>query len=94
MRLHILHHAGQEPICGVEMIQELQRHGYKLGPGTLYPMLHQLEETGYIVSEEAVFQGKRRRNYRITAQGAKLLSQARTKLRELVDEVIDETGTH
>jgi hypothetical protein len=48
VRLHILYHADKEPVCGVEMIDELKRHGYRLGPGTLYPILHHLEEAGYL----------------------------------------------
>jgi len=36
IRLHILHHAAQEPIFGLGIIEELARHGYKLSAGTLY----------------------------------------------------------
>ncbi len=36
IRLHILHHAGEGPIFGLEIIEELGRHGYKLSPGTIY----------------------------------------------------------
>jgi DNA-binding PadR family transcriptional regulator len=90
VRLHILHHAVKESICGVDMIAELKRHGYRLGPGTLYPILHDLEETGFLSSVgEEVVGGKRRKNYRITPEGKKLLAEARAKLRELVDEVVD-----
>ena len=31
-------------------IDELARHGYKLSPGTLYPLLHSLEPKGYLRS--------------------------------------------
>jgi PadR family transcriptional regulator, regulatory protein PadR len=89
VRLHILHHAAEETICGVGMIAELKRHGYKLGPGTLYPILHNLEQSGYLVAEAEVVEGKRRKNYRITTKGRKLLIDARAKLKELVDEVIE-----
>jgi hypothetical protein len=34
------------------MIEELGRHGYKLSAGTLYPILHGLEERGYVTSTE------------------------------------------
>jgi DNA-binding PadR family transcriptional regulator len=88
IRLHILHHAAQESICGVGMIEELKRHGYRLGPGTLYPILHSMEELAYLTSTEEVIEGKRRKNYRITPKGQKLLTDARAKLKELVDEVI------
>jgi DNA-binding PadR family transcriptional regulator len=47
IKIHILHHAGEEPVYGLALIAELQRHGYVLSPGTLYPVLHQLEEAGY-----------------------------------------------
>jgi Transcriptional regulator PadR-like family len=34
------------------MIEELGRHGYKVSAGTLYPILHGLEEKGYLASTE------------------------------------------
>jgi DNA-binding PadR family transcriptional regulator len=90
VRLHVLYHADKEPICGVEMIEELKRHGYRLSPGTLYPILHHLEETGCLVSREEVVAGKRRKNYRITRMGRKLMAQAQDRLRELFSEVIED----
>lgn len=90
VRLHILYHAEKEAICGVEMIEELQRHGYKLSPGTLYPILHHLEDAGYLSCKEAVVSGKRRKNYRITKKGRKLLAEAQDKLRELFAEVVED----
>ncbi|MBL8815121.1 MAG: helix-turn-helix transcriptional regulator [Planctomyces sp.] len=89
VRLHILHHAVIEPIHGVEMIEELGRHGYKLSPGTLYPILHDLAESGYLTSEDEVVDGKRRKNYRATKKGEKLLREGKEKLRELFREVVE-----
>ncbi len=40
IRLHVLHHAGEEPIFGLGIIAELRHHGYEISAGTLYPMLH------------------------------------------------------
>ncbi len=90
IRLHILYHAAREDVWGVEMIEELRRHGYRMGPGTLYPILHDLESGGYLVSREAVVDGKRRRNYRITRKGTKLMASAKERLRELFLEVIED----
>jgi len=90
VRMHVLYHAAKEPIWGVEIMEELRRHGYQLGPGTLYPILHQLEADGYLISESSVVNGKRRKNYRITEAGRKLLHEAREKLRELVSEVLED----
>ncbi len=94
VRMHVLYHAAKEPIWGVEMMEELQRHGYKLGPGTLYPIFHHLEAQGFLTSASAVVSGKRRKNYRITKAGRKLLQDVRKKLRELVPEILDgQVGT-
>lgn len=90
VRLHILHHAVQESIYGVEMIKELGRHGYHLSPGTLYPILHDLAGSGFLTSEDEVVDGKRRKNYRATKKGERLLKEARLKLRELFHEVVEE----
>ncbi|KAF5417070.1 MAG: hypothetical protein C5S49_03975 [Candidatus Methanogaster sp.] len=37
IRIHILHHASEGEIFGVEMMDELGRHGYLISSGTLYP---------------------------------------------------------
>jgi len=40
IRPHILHRAAEEPIFGLGMAEELARHGYRISPGTLYSLLH------------------------------------------------------
>jgi PadR family transcriptional regulator len=90
VRMHILYHAVKEPIFGVEMMEELARHGYDVGAGTLYPMLHQLEEVGYLTSHTEVVAGKQRKYYRATPEGAAALEATKAKLRELVSEVLDD----
>src|SRR5208283_5183485 len=52
MRLHILHHAVEEPVFGLGMAEELARHGYRISPGTLYPLLHGLTRKGYLRATE------------------------------------------
>jgi DNA-binding PadR family transcriptional regulator len=32
------------------MMEELAHHGYRIGPGTLYPLLHGLEHSGLLKS--------------------------------------------
>ncbi|HEX5105438.1 MAG TPA: PadR family transcriptional regulator [Pirellulaceae bacterium] len=90
VRLHILYHADKQPVCGVELMEELQHHGYKIGPGTLYPVLHGLEESGFVKAKDEVVGGKRRKNFRTTARGRKLLAEAREKLVELASEIVDD----
>jgi len=94
VRMHVLYHAVREPIFGVEMMEELGRHGYDVGAGTLYPLLHQLEKAGYLISQTEVVGGKQRKYYRATPEGAAALEEAKVKLRELVSEVLhDRTPT-
>ena len=90
MRVHVLHHAAKEPIFGLEMREELRRHGYAISPGTLYPMLHALEESGALRSSQELIAGKVRRTYRTTKAGDALLAELRPKVRELVHEVLEE----
>lgn len=90
IRIHILYHASKERVYGVALMEELARHGYQVGPGTLYPMLHALEEKGLLVSELEVVEGKRRRYYHITAIGADALENARTHTLELIREINQE----
>ena|SRR5579859_8083991 len=89
IRLHVLHHAVEEPIFGLGMIEELARHGYRISPGTLYPLLHSLEKKGYLRSSEQVNGKSRRTVYRATPQGRKALAAAKHKVRELFHELIE-----
>jgi DNA-binding PadR family transcriptional regulator len=93
IRLHILHHAVREPIFGLGIIEELGRHGYALSPGTLYPLLHGLEEKGYLKSS-IESGGRARRVYRATARGRKVLAAAREKVRELFGELFEDEEEH
>lgn len=92
IKIHILHHAALEPVCGLALIQELGRHGYDLSPGTLYPALHDLEKTGYLTRQEQVIDGRVRKYYILTEEGYRALDEARPKIAELVDEVLEGRG--
>lgn len=89
VRLHVLHHAAEGEIYGVGIIEELARHGYRLSPGTLYPMLHTMERKGYLRSRQRRSGRSIRRYYRTTALGEKALKVSKEKLRELVGELIE-----
>ena len=87
IRIHVLVHACHEPIFGLAMMDELAHHGYRIGPGTLYPLLHGLERGGLLKSTLKVAGGRQRRVYRITAAGRKALDKAREKVDELHHEL-------
>jgi len=90
IRLHVLHHACCEPIFGLGMIEELARHGYRLSPGTLYPIMHGLEKKGLLRSKEQWVGGKIRRVYSATPSGRKALDSAKERVRELFGELFED----
>jgi len=89
IRIHLLYHACHEPIFGLGMIEELQRHGYKLSAGTLYPMLHGLENRGLLRSKKIRLGRRGRRVYRATAAGKQALERAKEKLKILLGELLE-----
>jgi len=89
IRLHVLHHAVEEPIFGLGMMEELARHGYRISPGTLYPLLHNLEKKGYLRSYEKRNGKSRRKVYRATPRGRTALGAAKNKVRELFHELME-----
>ena len=88
IRLHVLHHAVEEPIFGLGMLEELARHGYRISAGTLYPILHGLERKGYLRSSEVRDGKSLRKVYRATPRGRAALTAAKAKVRELFAEVV------
>jgi PadR family transcriptional regulator PadR len=88
IRLHVLHHASEQEIYGQWMIDELGRHGYRLSPGTLYPMLHAMERKGYLVSRVQREGRTSRKLYRATAMGKKGLAVAKLRVREFTGEAM------
>jgi PadR family transcriptional regulator, regulatory protein PadR len=89
VRLHVLHHAAEGPIFGLGIIQELGRHGYRLGPGTIYPLLHGMEQRGWLRSKQQLASGHKRKVYLATATGRKALREARNQVRELYEEMCE-----
>ena len=92
IRIHVLHHAAEGPIFGLGMIEELGRHGYRISPGSLYPLLHSLEKKGYLRSREQRSGKSLRKVYRATSLGRKALAISRRKVDELYRELME--GDH
>ena len=89
IRVHVLHHAVEEPVFGLGMIEELARHGYRISPGSLYPILHGLEKKGYLRSAEVRNGKSLRKVYRATPLGKKALAAVKSKVRELFREIVE-----
>ena len=85
-KVHILHHAAEDRgVYGQWMLAELHRHGYRISPGTLYPILRRMAERGWLKADRP-----RRTNdarvYRLTAKGAAVLARIQDALGELYGE--------
>lgn len=92
MRLHVLYHAAGEPFYGMAMMEELRRHGYEISAGTFYPLLHRMEEQGFLRRTERVVDGKQRKYYTATEDGRAALAAVRPRLAELGREVLEGEG--
>jgi len=92
-KVHILHHAQKQSVYGLWMMEELRRHGYRISPGTLYPLLRRMERYGWLKAQGRTDAPPRqRRSYRLTKQGAAVLTAVRQQVAELYREVVEEVA--
>ena len=78
-KVHILHHASEAPVVGNWLLEELREHGYRVSPGTLYPLLGRMVRLGWL---SRAGDGR----YRLTGAGRRVLAEVRARLRELQRE--------
>src|SRR5262245_49959590 len=78
IKLYALWRASKGEVYGVQIIEEMRVLGFKVSPGTLYPVLHTLLDEKDVALTERVVNGKVRKLYRATAKG-----------REEAEEVIE-----
>jgi PadR family transcriptional regulator len=87
IQIHILHHAKKEAIYGSWMMKELDHHGYRIGPGSMYPILKSMETDNLLTKYEETVEGKVRKYYKTTALGEEVLDKSREKASELFKEI-------
>ena len=90
IELHILHHASEKPVYGLWLIEELGEHGYRISPGTLYPLLHSMESSGLLRNRNSIVNGKIRKYYSITPKGNRHLQWAKRQVSEVIQEVFND----
>jgi PadR family transcriptional regulator PadR len=80
---------------GYELMKEIERRSsgsLEITEGTLYPVLHQLEKNGAIEARwEETQSARKRKFYRITAEGKRLLAQRKREWRDfraMIDQFI------
>ena len=75
----------------IAALRERSGEEFALPEGTVYPALHRLEAAGLLRSHWAQQAGRRRRQYKLTAQGATVLGELRREWRQFssgVDAVV------
>lgn len=69
----------QQDMYGYQIIKELERQSrqvFSLQEGTLYPILHGLEQSGALCGEQRTAEnGRRRKYYSITETGRRILRE-------------------
>lgn len=85
MAMMILRLLSEKDMYGYEMIDTLRQRSqnvFELKAGTLYPLLHNLEEKHFLTAYEQEVLGKTRKYYRITKEGKKHLETKRAEWQE------------
>lgn len=101
LEIIVLQCLAEQDCYGYQLISELERRSngyYALREGSLYPVLYRLESKGYVEHYQKVYAGERkipRKYYKITNQGAKVLSEMRRvweEYRNATDQALGNGG--
>ena len=99
---------GSAELLILSLLEPKQRHGYEISKlietrsrgtvrfrvASLYPLLYRLEDRGWIQGRWIEKPGQRRRRYyRLTAAGSKMLAERRRGWEAFVDAIRRITGT-
>jgi PadR family transcriptional regulator, regulatory protein PadR len=98
---------GSAEVLVLALVEDRARHGYEIGKlieersggvlkfhiASLYPMLYRLEKRGLITGRWVEKAGERRkRYYRITAEGRRVLASHRTRWQEFIHALVRVAG--
>jgi PadR family transcriptional regulator PadR len=84
--LLILQLLGRQPMHGYALVQTMRvasSERLDFGEGCIYPILHRLEEEGFLKSERTLVRGRDRITYQVTAAGKKRLATSRDAWQEI-----------
>ena len=71
----------------IEQLRERSADAFDLPEGTVYPVLHRLSGAGLLTSEWGDARGRRRRTYRLTAEGSAALAEQRSQWHQFTEAV-------
>jgi PadR family transcriptional regulator PadR len=84
IKLYALWRASKEETYGVQIIEEMRKLGFKVSPGTLYPVLHTLLKEKDLSLTDRVANGKVRKCYRATTKGREEAKEVIERLSDLL----------
>ena len=87
VKLYTLWRASKEDVYGVQILNEMEKLGFKLSPCTLYPTLAALLAERDVKVYQKVVNGKVRKFYRLTPKGRRELDEVRKRLKVLMRQV-------
>lgn len=90
MTMLILRLLSEKDMYGYEMIEVLRKQSqnvFELKAGTLYPLLHSLEDKELLTVYEMEYAGKTRKYYSITKQGRGVLEKKTEEWKEYTTAV-------
>jgi len=87
--LLILKALSLQPLHGLGVsrrVEQITRGAYAVGPGSLFPALHRLEQRGWLAASDGESENNRRaKYYRLTAAGRRQLAQQAKSWSRVVD---------
>ena len=84
IKLYALSLASDGEVYGLKILEEMNKRGFSLSPGTLYPALHALLSEGDVTVRRRMVGGRIRKCYRLTRKGRRELDELKERLRALV----------
>ena len=87
--LLILKALSLQPLHGLGVsrrVEQITRGAYAIGPGSLFPALHRLEQRGWLAATDGESENNRRaKYYRLTAAGRRQLAEQAKSWSRVVD---------
>jgi len=80
----------KEDMYGYKIVKEIDKRSegaFALKEGTLYPVLHSLEEHEYVESYWEIFENRNRKYYHITRKGLRVLKEKKIEWKEYSNSV-------
>ena len=84
VKLYALWRASKGEVYGVQIIEEMRALGFRVSPGTLYPVLHALLEEKDVTVTDRIVNGKVRKCYRATEKGREEAEEVIERLSKLL----------